>query len=364
MTAAKLAKELNVSRTTVSLVLNGRAKRYGLSPETVERVLEGARRFNYYPDPVARQLVGMRSNVVGILATSSKLVDPRLIEKMEVRAAEKHLRFIVGYATTDVANIRQYIRDFRSRRVEAIIAFSHNHPAYRGRLLDELQRDTGRVLYYEKPIARVRDPWYVEVDYYEMGRLAAQHLIDQGRRRIGLIGLDESTFPVLRERRRGFEDALREAGLPTRGLFWQVDEKRSLNWSEPPGEQDAQQVVDELVVRQKCDGIFAVNDLYVARMTNVLRRLGRRVPDDVALVGADNMDIGTLVEPQITTVDVRIDALAEATVGLLFEMLHGREDGAAADGAVAEAVRAGARAGGGPGRGIAVKPKLVIRQTA
>src|SRR4051812_11595716 len=203
MTAAKLAKALNVSRTTVSLVLNGRAKRYGLSPQTVERILEGARRFHYQPDPVARQLTGMRSNVVGILAASSKLVDPRLIEKMEVRAAEKDLRFIVGYATADVTKIRQYIRDFRSRRVEAIISFSHNHPAYRGRLLDELQRDTGPILYYDKPIARVRDPWYVEVDHFEMGRLAAQHLIDRGRRRIGLIGLNESMFPVIRERRRG-----------------------------------------------------------------------------------------------------------------------------------------------------------------
>jgi DNA-binding LacI/PurR family transcriptional regulator len=356
MTAAKLAKELNVSRTTVSLVLNGRAQRYGLSPETVRRVLDAARRFNNHPDPVARQMVGMRSNVIGILANSSKLVDPRLIEKMEVRAAEKQLRFIVGYATDDAANIRQYLRDFRSRRVEAIIAFSHNHPTYRGRLLDELQRDTGRILYYEKPIAGVRDPWYVEVDYYEMGRLAAQHLIDQGRRRIGLIGLDESIFPVLRERRRGFQDALRKAGLPTRGLFWQVDEKRSLDWSVPPGEQDAAQVVEELVVKQKCDGLFAINDLYAARLVNVLRRLGRRVPEDVAVVGADNMDISTLVEPQITTVDVRIDALAEATVGLLFEMLHpddadGRSSGSAS-------------APGGAGRGIGVKPKLVVRQTA
>jgi LacI family transcriptional regulator len=356
MTAAKLAKELNVSRTTVSLVLNGRAKRYGLSPDTVERVLEGARRFNYQPDPVARQLMGMRSNVVGILANSSKLVDPRLIEKMEVRAAEKQLRFIVGYATDDVSNIRQYIRDFRSRRVDAIISLSHNHPAYRGRMLDELQRDTGRILYYDKPIARVVAPWYVEVDYYEMGRLAAQHLIDQGRRRIGLIGLDESIFPVLKQRRRGFEDALTGAGLPTRGLFWQVDEKRSLDWSVPPGEQDAARVVDELVVKQKCDGVFAINDLYAARMVNVLRRLGRRVPDDVAIVGADNMDISTLVEPQITTVDVQIDALAEATVGLLFEMLHRDE--------VAGSLPAAEVGVDGAGRGIAVKPKLVVRETA
>jgi LacI family transcriptional regulator len=362
MTAAKLAKELNVSRTTVSLVLNGRAERYGLAPETVERVLEGARRFNYRPDPVARQLAGMRSNFIGILANSSKLVDPRLIEKMEVRAAAKQLRFIVGYATDDVPNIKRYLQDFRGRRVDAVISLSHNHPAYRGLVLDELQREKGRVLYYEKPIGQIRDPWYVDLDYYEMGRLAAQHLIDRGRRRIGFIGLDESFFPVLRHRRRGFEDTLRQAGLPTRGLVWRVDEHRSLNWMEPPTEEDAARIVDELVVRQKCDGIFAVNDLYAARMMSVLRRLGRRVPDDVALVGGDNMDIGTLVEPQITTVDVQIDELAGATIELLFEMLHQPEAGNG-DSSTKTTDAAVGEGSGSAGRGIVVKPKLVVRGT-
>ena len=308
----------------------------------------------------------MRSNVVGILASSSKLVDPRLIEKMEVRAAEKQLRFIVGYATGDLANTQRYLRDFRSRRVDAIISLSHNHPACRGRLLEELQRGRERVLFYDKPIGRSRNPWYVDLDYYEMGRLAAQHLIDRGRRRIGLIGLDEEYFPVLCQRRRGFEDALRRAGLSSEGLVWQVDERRSLNWMEPPGERDAAAIVDELVVRHKCDGIFAVNDLYVARMASVLRRLGRRVPDDVALVGADNMDIATLVEPQITTIDVQIDALAKATVELLFEMLHGPE-GAATAAVSSDSAAVGAVVGSGDGsaagRGIVVKPKLVIRQT-
>jgi DNA-binding LacI/PurR family transcriptional regulator len=280
---------------------------------------------------------------------------------MEVRAAEKQLRFIVGYATSDVSNIRRYLQDFRGRRVDAIISLSHNHPSYRGGLLSELQREKGRILYYEKPIARIRDPWYVDLDYYEMGRLAAQHLIDRGRRRIGLIGLDEQTFPVLRQRRLGFEETLRAAGLAP-ATVWKVDARRSLNWMEPPGDHDAAEIVDELVVRQTCDGVFAVNDLYVARMTNVLRRLGRRVPDDVALVGADNMDISTLVEPQITTIDVQIDALAEATVQLLFDMLHQPETVPAAPPATTLNVGVGI-ADRNAGRGIVVKPKLVVRQT-
>lgn len=349
MTAAQLAKELNLSRSTVSLVLNGRAERYGLSQRTVEKVLTAARRFKYQPDPVARQLAGMRSNVVGILANSSKLVDPRLIEKMEVFAAERQLRFFIGYATGSIEKMRQYLADFQSRRVDAVISFSHNQPKYRDVALNELQ-ELPRVLYYEKPIGPVKNAWFVEVDYYEMGRLAAEHLIQRGCKRIGLVGLDENVFPVLEQRRRGFLDALRDAGLPCGPeKVWHVDREHSLEWIAPPGEQEAKAVIEKFVVKQNLDGLFAVNDLYVARLIHVLRGQGRSVPRDLALIGADNMDIATLVEPQITTIDVQIDQLARATVDLLFEMLHQDEGDSGA---------------GQRGRSTAVKPKLIVRESA
>jgi DNA-binding LacI/PurR family transcriptional regulator len=351
MTAAKLAKALNLSRTTVSLVLNGRAEHYGLSRETVEKVLAGARELNYHPDPVARQLAGMRSNVIGILISGAYVVDPRLLEKMEVRAAERQLRFIVGHAIGDAAKVREYIQDFRARRTDAVISLHHNRPIAGGPVFDEFKK-IDRVLYFERPTgAAGRNAWHVELDYYEMGRIAAQRLIDRGCRRIGLVGLEEAIYPVLRRRRFGFRDALRSAGLPHgRDLVWTVDERRSLRWNEPPGEAEAAAIVDELVVRQKVDGIFAVNDLYVARLLPALRRLGRRVPDDVALVGADNMDVGTLIEPQVTTIDVAIDALADAAIDLLFQMLG------APQGAPARPPSAG--------RGIVVKPQLIVRQSA
>ena len=391
MTAAELAKQLNLSRTTVSVVLNGRAERYGLAAKTVDKVLNGARRFNYRPDPVARQLAGMRSNVVGILVNSA-VVDPRLIEKMEVLAAEKQLRFIVGHALdrADGTKIREYIEDFRSRRVDAVISFHHNNGAYRDLVLDEL-RKMDRVLYYEKPDVALPDPWFVELDTYQVGRVPTQHLIDRGRKRIGLIALDESLFPRLAPRGRGYTDALRDAGLPHgEELVWRVDPKRSLRWIEPPSENEVQAILEQLVVRQKADAIVAVNDLYVARIMRALKRMGLRVPDDVALVGGDNMDIGTLVEPEITTVDVQIDALAQAAVNQLFRMLNepladaakggGKPRAAASAGGAAAAgagtvappgrARRGTRAGAGPAtaktaqRGIVVKPKLIVRQSS
>lgn len=343
MTAAQLAKTLDLSRTTVSLVLNGRASHYGISPKTIERVLAYAKQMSYRPDPVARQLAGMRSNIVGVLVNTACIVDPRLIERMEVLAFERQIRFFVGHALGGRDQIRDYLQDFQARRVDAIVSFHHNNSEFKDSIYGELQ-NAERVLYYDKPSSAVIDPWYVGPDYYEMGRLATQHLVAQGRQKIGLIGLDETIYPVLTRRREGYEDALRDAGRevdPT--LIWRVGTKRSLRWIEPPPEVEADEIVQELVVRRGVDGIFAVNDLYVARIMAALRRVGRRVPVDVALVGADNMDIGTLVEPQITTVDLGLEELAQATVKMLFEML------AIPDGQP-----------GGP-RGVVVKPQLIRR---
>jgi LacI family transcriptional regulator len=358
MTAAKLAKALNLSRTTVSLVLNGRAERYGLARETVEKVLKGAKRHNYHPDPVARQLAGKSSNVVGILVSSACVVDPRLIERMEILAAERQVRFIVGHAIGDAEKVKEYLHDFRARRLDAMVSFHHNHPVFHGAVLDEL-RQMDRVLYYEKPAARIPNPWYVEIDYHAMGRAAAGRFVASGRRRVGLIGLAETIYPVLRRRRLGFQKTLREAGLPHgRELVWRVDERRSLRWNEPPTPAEAEAVVEELVVRQRCDAIFAVNDLYAARLVAALRSKGITVPGDVALIGADNMDISTLIDPRITTMDVQIDDLARATVGLLFEMI-GREPGPA----TGESAHAPSPSVAAP-RGITVTPRLVVRESA
>src|SRR5690606_5311354 len=98
VTAAMIAEELKLSRTTVSAVLSGRAERHRIADETVRRVLTAARRLNYRPNAAARQLAGQRSNSVGVLVTSELMIDLRLIAIMEVLASARGIRFIVGHA--------------------------------------------------------------------------------------------------------------------------------------------------------------------------------------------------------------------------------------------------------------------------
>jgi DNA-binding LacI/PurR family transcriptional regulator len=97
-----------------------------------------------------------------------------------------------------------------------------------------------------------------------------------------------------------------------------------MHWSSPFTEELASRAIEAVVVRGKADAIVAVNDLFAARLISALQRMGRRVPDDVAVIGCDNQDIGTVVAPRVTTFEMHVEQAATAMVGLLFELLdHG-----------------------------------------
>jgi DNA-binding LacI/PurR family transcriptional regulator len=324
VTVTDVARSLGLSNTTVSMVLNHRAEEYGIAPATVKRVQDEARKMNFHPSAAARQLVGKRSDAVGVLINSEAIADPRLIQRMEILAAERGLRFIVGHAVGTSEKVKSYLDDFRARGVDGIISIFHGHPDYADTVLPELAR-FDNVVYFEKPeTASVRaaaDACYVQPNYYEIGRAGVQHLLDRGRRRIATV-LSDLVFPYAQARLHAYQDTLTAAGLrKNKNLVWVMDRQPGMHWSSPFSEELAAKAVEAVVTRGKADAIVAVQDFYAARLISALQRSGRRVPDDVAVVGCDNQDIGTVVTPRLTTFEMHVDQAAAAMVALLFELL-------------------------------------------
>jgi DNA-binding LacI/PurR family transcriptional regulator len=346
ITVTQVADQLRLSPTTVSLVLNGQARRYRISAATIERVKAAAEKLHYRPSVVARQLLGGRSNSVGVLIYTEAIADPRLIQKMEVRAASRGIRFIVGHAVGTPDRVKDYLDDFRARGVDGVISVFHNHPDYRNTVLAELAAFP-RVVYYEKPSgprALVSRACYVTPDYYTAGRLGVEHLLERGKQRIALV-LNDLVFSYAQDRFRAYKDALKAAGRRFQSsLLWVMDQQPEMHWTEPFTAERAARVVHELVVEEAADGIVAVTDIFAARLIAALHRLGRRVPDDVAVIGCDNLDVGTIFEPQLTTIDLRLDDLTEGMMETLFALLDGK------------AIPATRRA-------VVVPPKLVVRQS-
>jgi DNA-binding LacI/PurR family transcriptional regulator len=345
VTVTQVADRLGLSPTTVSLVLNGRAEKYCIPQITIERVQRQATRMNYHPSAAARQLKGKQSNAVGVLISAAAFVDPRLIQQMEILAARRDMRFIVGHAVGTNKQVKSYLDDFRARGVDGIISIFHSHPDYASTVLPELAHFEN-VVYYERPdegqAGVSESPCYVQPDYYEVGRLGVQHLLERGRRRIALL-MNDLVFPYAKARHRAYEDTLEASDVKVdKQLVWVMDQQPGMHWSESFDEDRALRAADHLVAAGRADAIVAVNDFYAARLIAALRRRGRRVPDDVAILGCDNLDIGTLIEPQLTTIDLHTTELAQAVVRMFFELLD--------SGAVPEDRRA-----------AVIEPTLIIR---
>lgn len=319
VTAEQIAEKLELSRTTVSLVLSGRAKAYRIADKTRTRVLAAAHAMRDQPNAAARQLTGKRSNAVGVLVTSELMIDLRLIEAMELLAAERGIRFMVGHGVGSSDHVISYLDDFRSRGVDGLFSFFHHHPEHRERLIPELLR-FNNVVFYEGPAdGSAASACSAGPDFFEVGRLGVQHLLDRGRQRIGLV-LRESEFPYAIARQQAYHQVLGRREK----LVWVMTERTGRHWMAPFNPDIAMNAVDELVVAGKADGIVAVNDYYAACLVRALRKRGFRVPDDVAVVGCDNLEIGAVLEPSLTTVDLRLNDVAKELMHLMFQRLDGQ----------------------------------------
>jgi len=335
-----IARALDVSQAAVSLVLSGKTvDRVG--PEKRLQIEEMARDLGYLPNLAAQQLKGVRSRLLGVLIGSGAA--PVLFDRvsaLERAAADRGYRLLVGQVGDDLARLTTYVDDFVARGLDGVICMSH-----------ELQEDPGaipRILSRVKHVVYLRRPAlenssYVHIDAADYIHQAVDHLVERGRRRIGMIILNDFNQANV-HRRQGYVEAMRRHGLPVHNeLIW-VGDDRLMPSPHEVSNENADRVIGELVVRQRADSVIAINDDWAAQLIKAIKRLGRRVPDDVAVVGQGNFKIASFFDPEITTLDPQNEAFAGATIDLMARMIDAGDEPVCAS--------------------ATVKPKLIIRQSS
>ena len=161
---------------------------------------------------------------------------------------------------------------------------------------------------------------HVYVDVTEGTRLAVSHLFQRDRRRIGLL-LEDLEYTTNRRRREAFLQAHRELGLP-------VDEQRiyvgTKEWyyDRPEFEEQISGALDRLVDDGRIDALLADDDYGAAVLMRGLSRRGVRVPEDVAVVGYGNHLISHFLNPELTTIDIRVKEIVYTAVEMLTETIH------------------------------------------
>lgn len=312
-TLADVARAAGVSKGTASKALNGRGE---LLPETRERVLRAAEQLAFTPSSLARSLSNGRTGTVGVLTNDleGRFVIPMLMGAEDALGAGR-ISVILTDARGDPDREQHQLRTLLDRQIDGLIVVGGPRTDPRPSLGPDLPVP---VVYAYAPSADPRDLSIV-VDNVLAGRVAAEHLWDIGRRRIGFIGGDP-TYCASREREAGALSALAERGATLHGAG-----ALSGDWSERWGRAATARLLD---LEPDIDGVLAASDQLGRAAMEVLRDAGRRVPDDVAVVGHDNWSmIVANTRPELTSVDTLLEALGRRAAGRIFAALAGEEVG-------------------------------------
>ncbi len=314
-TLEEVAKLAGVSRSTVSRVVN---QHPNVRPEVRERVWEVIRQTGYQPHAAARSLATRRTRVIGLIipqAVTTLFTDPYfpiLIRGIAdaCNAHNYHLMLSL-FSRRRVQESRAhqdllYQQVLRSRYLDGVVVSSAplDDPIFR-RLLED---GVPFVLIGRYSHERVS---YVDVDNVVGARMAVEHLLRLGHERVATI-----TGPLNmcagQDRLEGYRQALTARGIP-------VDEDLIAEGDFTEG--GGQAAMQRLLPRHPT-AVFAASDMMAVGALKVLREAGLRVPEDVAVVGFDDIPLASMVEPPLTTVRQPIEQLGSMAVELLVSLLE------------------------------------------
>ena len=290
-TIKEVARAAGVSTQTVSRVINDRPD---VSPETRGRIQQVIEQLDYQPSALARSLIQQRSYTLGIVTAGLKFTGPsRTLNGIANKAEE------LGYALLleemlqfDTDNIKPLLQDLLARHVDGIV-WAVPEVGDNRRWVGEILNDVPVPVVFltMQPRPGVSS---VAVDNYAGGVLATRHLLEQGYRQIGHISGPLDWWEA-RQRKQAWQDTLQKAGQPA-----PEDACTEGNWSSGSAEAAFTQLLE---LYPGMDAIFAGNDQMALSVLQMAHRRGLRVPQDLAVIGFDNMAESAYFWPALSTIN-------------------------------------------------------------
>ena len=306
----QIAADLKVSSASVSRALNDRP---GVSQSLRQRIWQRARELNYTPSIIARGLATSQTFALGFFVREkpdlSAQTDPfygQVLQGVEQVLAASDYHVTIGLLTSDILSVPNNFRFIRERRIDGMILAGPDIPT--DFILAMLATHIPVVLVDNKLAHSTVN--CVNTDDDAGGNLAARHLIECGHQEIGVIAGPQHWYSSAR-RVRGIHSALAEAGLPLHVVH--VDRTTIES-----GSAATQQL---LSAHPQVTGICAVNDAMAFGAIQTARRNGRDVPDDLSVVGFDNIHWAQLNDPPLTTIDIPKGQLGQEAAKRLIHML-------------------------------------------
>ncbi len=309
-----IARELGVSVITVSKALRGHAD---ISEKTRQRILACVKEMGYEPNLTARSLTTGHSEIVGLIVPD--LLNPFFTELANSlgKVLREHSYGLILSSSQDNPQIEEKeIRMMLARGVDALLIASCQS-ALEG-FFGLSQQRTPLVL-LDRPFPRLRAN-FVGTDDYAGGKLATEHLIGLGRRRLAYIGSPDVSEGE--DRCRGFRNALRNENI-------EVDENAILSNPLISGSADTEgyAMMQTLLERRPPpNGVFCHNDVVAIGAMKATLDAGLSIPEDIAFVGFDNVRYSKYLQIPLTSMDQSTGQLGETAAKLALELIHNKSE--------------------------------------
>ncbi|SFG14400.1 LacI family DNA-binding transcriptional regulator [Oribacterium sp. WCC10] len=306
-TLKDVAKEAGLAVETVSRVLNNRGY---ISEKTRKKVNDAMQKIGYRPNIVARTLSKGRSDAIAVIVPH--MVHPyfsQMLSEIEQYAAEKQYQIFISNSTGDLQKETSILELCENSLVAGVLIFSR-------RVKPEILKK------FNLPIITIErfiegGTGCVLCDNYKGGQLAAEELIKKGCKNLLMLGsVWQSKMPA-DVREDGFMDVCRKNGVNAKVLTSNAFEYEEMEYHE-----SIRKALNEF---PDTDGIFCSSDLIAAQVLQVASMIGKKVPEDLKIIGFDDTQLSRLTTPQLTTIHQPIREMARLSLDMIFDTLENKE---------------------------------------
>lgn len=306
-TIADIAKRLNITASTVSRALNGHT---AISTATKIAVTKTAKKLNYRPNRVASSLRIGKTRIIGVIIPSAEInFFGSVVHGIEKIASENDYNVLLYQSNEESDFEKKGVETFLRARVDGVLASISKETTDLSHYKEIRKRGVPLIL-FDRVNENIGVPSVVVDDYLGAFK-ATQHLIDQGCRRIAHIA-GQQHVTIFKKRLKGYLDALRKNKLP-------VD--KSLIKYGKVTIQSGMECMNALLQHADApDGVFSVEDFTALGALQALKAAGKKIPEEVAIIGFANEQFGNYITPSLSTVDQQTIKMGEAAAKLFFEL--------------------------------------------
>lgn len=308
-----IAKQLNISQTTISFILNGKSKDKRISDEMTEKVLRFVEKVGYKPNLLARSFRTGKTNIIGLMVEDiSNPFFANVAYLIEEKAYANGYKILYCSTENDPRKARELLLMLKDRCVDGYIITPTES------LLKEVEglvNDGAPVILFDRRFEN--DSFdHVLLDNRSSTYNATKHLIDQGFREIGFITIN-SLQTQMKERMAGYENAMEDHGLN--------QHIKEVSFSHA-GEQTIEHIEDFIRRKKKLEAvIFSTNYLGISGL-KAIKNLGLSIPGDLAVVSFDDHILFDMYTPGITSIVQPIEEMSAQLINILLQKLSQPQD--------------------------------------